>query len=176
MAGFTPQGEDTSIRDSLAMRQLGATISPKRIDKALKPYRLDDARVKGKSDAQLYSMAERAVVKWWQRNQQDKISSKYPGKKDTPKEAQAEKELNKKVDRAMGRIPNDMVSQAARERAEDNAREARRQKNDLLRGTGLYSVDPPAYAMTSVRNLRAWINRQVSRRNRLAQARDTFNR
>jgi hypothetical protein len=164
MAGFQPQDQDqgASIRDSLAMRQLGATISPKKINKALKPYHLEDTKVKGKTDTELYQMAEGAVVKWWQRQQRSKIRSQDPGKKDTKSETRDLNQMNNKVERALNRIPElDLKAQA---RAEQRAQEARDQVKELLRGTGLANLKPPPYAMTSVSNLQAWINRQTHRR------------
>lgn len=172
MAGFTPQGEDTSIRDSLAMRQMGATISPKRIKKALKPYNLDDNKVKGKTDQQLYSMAETAVVKWWQRQKRHDIKNRQPGKHNTAGEKKALNRLDEKVEKSLNQIPE--LNARAQERAEERAREARRQMDEMLRGTGLRHVQPPSYAMTSVHNLQAWINRQIQRRRSFASERESF--
>lgn len=163
MAGFQPQqGEDTGIRDALAMRQLGATISPKKINAAEKPYKIEDVSVKGKSDTELYSMAESAVIKWWQRQQRSKITSRDPGKKNTPAETKALGQMNARVERALNRIPEiDLKAQARREQ---QAQAARDQMRELLRGTGLAGLTPPTYAMTSVANLKAWIARQQHRR------------
>lgn len=172
MPGFDPQEESTSIRDSFAMRQLGTTVSPKDIDKALKPYRLKDAKVKGKSDDELYNMAQTAVVKWWQRQQKSKIVDRDPGKENTAAENQALKRMNQKVEKSLNRIPD--VNMRAERRAQENRQEARRRMDDILRGTGLRNVDPPAYAMESVKTLRAWVNRQVARRNQLRRAREDY--
>lgn len=168
---FDPQtGEDTSIRDSLAMRQLGTTVSPKDINKALKPYKLEDAKVKGKSDDELYNMAQRAVVKWWQRQQKQKINSN--DKLSDKEQNQRENRVENKVEKALGKIPE--LNLRAEARREERAREARQRMNELLRGTGLRDVEPPTYAMTSVANLKAWINRQVARRNRLRRERERY--
>jgi septal ring factor EnvC (AmiA/AmiB activator) len=168
VAGFTPQqGEDTGIRDAFAMRQMGATISPKKMDRALKPYRLEDAKVKGKSDTDLYRTAETAVIKWWQRQQRSKINAN-----DNMSKSQQKAKLNyvgNRVERALNRIPD--INEMAQARAEERAREARQQMNAMLRGTGLRGVTPPTYAMTSVSNLQAWINRQVHRRSAYRQSR-----
>lgn len=170
---FQPQGEDTNIRDSLAMRQLGATISPKDIQKAETPYKIENASVKGKTDTQLYNMAETAVIKWWQRQQTTKIRAQDKGKTDTAAEKKALQKMNAKVDTALGRIP--ALNLKAQQRAAERAQEARQMKNELLRGTGLWGIQPPSYAMTSVSALQAWINRQVARRNALASARRDYN-
>lgn len=170
MAGFAPQGEDTSIRDSLAMRQMGTTIAPRQIKKALKPYRLDDNKVKGKSDTQLYSMAETAVVKWWQRQQKEKIRARKPGA--TPGEQRAVDKVEGKVEKALDRIPS--INERAEARQEERAREARQQMDEMLKGTGLRHIQPPSYALTSVHNLQAWINRQVNRRTSLRDERRDY--
>lgn len=172
MPGFDPQGEDTSIRDSLAMRQMGTTVSPKDIDKALKPYKLQDTKVKGKSDDQLYNMAQTAVVKWWQRQQKAKIVDRDPGKQNTQAEQKSLNQMNQRVERALGKIPE--LNMRAQARQEERAKEARQRMHDLLRGTGLYDVEPPTYAMTSVANLKAWINRQIHRRNMLRRNRTDY--
>ena len=106
---FDPQGEDTSIRDSLAMRQMGTTISPKKVKKALKPYKLDKGfgkKVRGKSDEDLYNMAQSAVIKWWQRSERAEITSRDPGKKNTAGENRALNRMEGRVDKALDRVPD----------------------------------------------------------------------
>jgi hypothetical protein len=171
MAGFQPQDQDqgAGIRDSLAMRQLGTTISPKKIDKALSPYNLENTKVKGQTDSELYNMAEEAVVKWWARQQRTKIRAQDPGKKNTKAETKALGTMNTRVERALNRIPE--IDAAAQARAERRRAQAEAEYRDLLRGTRLQGIEPPYYALTSMTTLRAWINRQNYRRSALREAR-----
>lgn len=162
---FEPQqGEDTSIRDSLAMRQLGTTISPKDIDTALKPYQLQDTKVKGMTDKQLYSMAQQGVVKWWQRQQKAKITG-ADGKANTRKEIDDLAKMNKNVQTALGKIPAIHESAGTLRNREAKRLEAIKNKPNILIEFGLTGVDPPDYAMVSNTTLRAWAGRQRHRRN-----------
>lgn len=176
MPGFEPQqGEDTGIRDALAMRQMGATVSPKDIDKALKPYKLQDAKVKGKTDTELYNMAQTGVVKWWQRQQKAKIVDRDPGKTNTVQENRALSRMNSRVENALGEIPQ--LNLKAQARAEAAADHARQQQRAILQEYGagfLRHVEPPAYAMTNVSQLRAWVRRQIYRRNQQREAREAY--
>lgn len=74
-----PQGSpDADITNSLQMRQIGATVSPKDVAEATKPYGLDKTPVAGKSDAQLRKMAVDAVIKWWKQQKTAATASSKP--------------------------------------------------------------------------------------------------
>lgn len=63
------------ITNSLLMRQMGSTVSPKDVSAALQPYGLSSYVAKGKSDQQLHDQAVRSVIAWWKRQKADASKS-----------------------------------------------------------------------------------------------------